>query len=429
MGQLSYKQNRVTLDLAEVIEKARDMEISRDLEGLENLLSPFWSDFGENPNFDEFEPKTVAEMYRICGYFLSAHGLAKSKKTYQERGKDLLTRAIDLFEKLDLNDEVGKAKSLLAATYYYQGQIEECEIVLAEAALYYENDQLNPVNLMLCLTQIATAVWKNDYQTALEILHKIQIPMELCENPFLLVRYHHQAGMVYSAIGRTSDAQKHYQNAIRCSREMANHRYEALNYNNLANAFVRSGKLDDALKTINTSIESFRRLRDTGSLASAYDTRAQIELKIGALDSAMKSIGKAIAHFEKGDFASGLTDAIWVKIHIMLRLNEKEEAFLLFSYLAGIAKEKIGEYAVKKYATEFSKIVHVKKGTDFFGEVQAFKRDLLMESLVEVDADIDKAAEKLKTKRNEIVHVLNKEFPDIYLDLGITPQAISAENN
>ncbi len=421
----TLNQTLTNVDFAQLIEKARVAELSRDVEALGALLEPVWPNFEKKPDFDEVEVETRGELYRICGYFLSILGFSQHKKNYQERGKDLLTEAIDLFVESNMPHHVGRTKALLAMAYYHQGRIEETEIVLDEASAFYQNDQLHPVNLLLSVTKIGALIWRMDFQSAYQILQEVQIPMELCEDPFLLARYHNQAGIIYSRIGMFSESQSHYEKAIQSSNEINNPRYVGNNLNNVALAHMRQGNLDAAKQSISEAIAVFEDIDEKGWLAVAFDTKGQIHLACNEYENGLSAIDRSIGLFGEGEFYSALTDAMWVKVHLLLRADRKEEAMIVFSELSDIANKEIGEYAVQKYAREFAKIVHVKKGTDFFAEVQAFKRELLMESLVDAGADMNKAAVKLKTNRKELIQVVNREFPDIYLELGISPGIMS----
>ena len=425
----SYDQVETTVDLAQLVENARDAEVARDTDRLKELLEPVWSDFSREPDVVEAEPELKAELLRICGYFMTVYGQSNNIENYAETAKDLLCKAIDAFEELELVHSVGKTKALLASVYFQQGLMEEMRIVLDEASVFYENDQLHPVSLLIAVTKVAGLIWENDYPAAVQILSDVKIPMELCEDRFLLVRYHMQAGIIYSRIGRYQLSLEHFEKAERYGEEINNPVYVGNILNSSSLAYLRMGKLGDALEEADQSIGILKRLNDSVSVAHALDTKAQIHLASEEFEKALTSINESIELFEKGVKYSGLADAMWVKLHVLLRTNRKKDAFMLFWKLTDMAARNIGEYAVRKYAEKFAELIHVKRGTDFFGEVQAFKRDLLVESLIENDADIDKAAKKLKASRHQIIRVLNKEFPDIYLELGISPHVMTTANN
>ena len=427
--KLSYERVGTSIDLEQLVEKARVAERSRDLEGLKALLEPIWDDFTKKPDFEDLEPGIRADLLWICGYFITHYGQAHNVENFAGVARDLLTSAIEAYEELDLPHEVGRAKTSLAAVYFHEGLMEEMRIILDDAASYYENDQLHPVNLMIAVTKVGGLVWENDYQNAVSILNDVKIPMELCEDRFLLVRYHGQAGIIYSRIGRFEEAISHFERAENYSNELNNLNYVANISNSCALGYLRMGALEAAEKKIEQSIGILNDVTDTSMLAHSLDTKAQIHLASEEFEKALNCIDESIELFEQGVKYSGLADALWVKLHILLRTNRKKDAFMLFWKLTEMVSGNIGEYAVKKYAEKFAELIHVKRGTDFFGEVQAFKRDLLMESLIENDADIDKAAKKLKASRHQIIRVLNREFPDIYLELGISPHVMTTANN
>jgi len=422
----SNMQNGIQIELAQLIANARDAECSRDIDVLESLLKEVWEDFDQEPDFSGIEPEVKAELLRICGYFLCVYGFSKQISGYQERGKDFLSKAVELFHELGKFKEVGRAKALLGSAYFQLGQMEETEIVLDEASLSYEDDHLNPVNLLICVTKLAAVLWRKDYQQALEILRDVQIPMELCEDPFLLVRYHTQAGMLFSQIGKFEEANAHYEKAIGYGNKLGNLRYVASTLNNLASSQQRLGNLELARRHSAKAIRIFEDIDEIGWLSMALDTRANIYLNEGELDSALSTIERSIKLFQQGEFYSGLTDALWVKVHILLVMNEKEKAFMTFAELTEIASKHIGRYAVRKYAKEFSKIVYVRKNQDFTEEVRSFKREMITESMLEANANTDQAAKLLKISRKKLTTTINKQFPEIYLELGITPTLMAA---
>lgn len=419
-------QTETRTDIAQLIENARVAEFSRDIEGLEVLLAPIWANLDEEPDFSENEPEMRAELSRIAGYFLSAYGFSKQLPDYQERGKNILTKSIDLYVELNLPEGIGRAKALLGTAYYHQGQIEETEIVLEEASLFYENDQLNPVNLLICVTKLGAVLWRNDYQKGLEILREVEIPMELCSDPFLLVRFHNQAGMLLARVRRFDEANGHYEKAIGYANQLENLRYVANVNNNLAFSYNRAGNYEKAELFAARAINIFEDIDDIAWLSSSLDTQANIFLNQGDLISALSTINRSIKLFRQGEFYSGLTDALWVKVHILLLMNEKEKAFMDFAELTEIASKHIGRYAVQKYAKEFAKIVYVRKNQNFTEEVREFKREMITESLLEANADMNQAAKLLKISRKKLTNTINKQFPEIYLELGITPSLMAA---
>ncbi|NNF00400.1 MAG: hypothetical protein HKN25_15370, partial [Pyrinomonadaceae bacterium] len=304
--------------------------------------------------------------------------------------------------------------------------ISESIVVLDEASSTYESDQLHPINLSISINKLGFLLWDNNCQDALEVMRNIEIPMELCEDQMLLARYHNQAGMLFVRIDKFDDARFHYGKAIEFARALENDRYVGNFLNNFAFGLVLQGNTDEANIRVDEAIEIFEDLNDTGWLAIALETKSQVQLKEHKVDLALDTIERSIELFEQGEYFGGLADALWVKTHILLRLGRKEDGFMQFARLTDLASREIGEYAVKKYAKAFSKIIYVKTGQGLAQEVSAFKNELLMESLTDVDADMTEAAKQLKISRKKLTSTISRQFPEIYLELGITRSLMAA---
>ena len=124
--------------VSRLIEDAKDAELSRNFEVWQNVFEEVWSNIEEEPDFSESEESQQAELYRLAGFFLSNFGKAKNLPFYQERGKDLLTKAITFFSRLNNKDRVAEANIMLALCYFYEGAIIECESILDQAEVEFD---------------------------------------------------------------------------------------------------------------------------------------------------------------------------------------------------------------------------------------------------------------------------------------------------
>ncbi|MEZ5345544.1 MAG: tetratricopeptide repeat protein [Pyrinomonadaceae bacterium] len=414
---------------AQVIEDARVAELRRDSAALQDLLSPFWPDFEKEPEIGESEPLLQGELLRLCGLFLSAFGHSRGIGNYQERSKDLLSKAIAVFESEECFHKANETKVSLATTYYYEGRLDECEAILEEAGSSYQRNQLHPVYLSVCINKIGVLHWKREYTQALEIIDSIEIPMSVCEDPYLKGQFHNQAGITFTRSGNRKLGQEHYKEAIKFAVEVGSDRHVGLYLNNLAFSCNSSGNYDEAEEYAERARRVFTELNERNWLAMTLDTLAQIHLHQNKLELATERIDESAEIFRKSESFGELTDALWVKVLILLRAENKEDAFMQFTELAEIAKREIGEYGVRKYAKEFSKIVYILSGTNYHHEVKEFKRKMLMDSILESNADLNNAAGKLHTTRRDLVNILNREFPEIYLELGISTGVMNSANS
>ena len=399
--------------LALLLEEAKNAELCRDIEESRRIFSSFWQDIEVDPDVSDFEAINQAKLLRLCGFFLSSLGRSQNKPNYQSRGKDLLTKATEVFEELDHLDDAAEARAMLAVCYWYEGEIEECETILQFTEEQFKNDQSHPVYLQIRLNRLITLHWKKDCQKAVEIIEQLKTPMELCEDWRLKTMYHNQAGIFYCLLDEYDKAAFNQNEAIRFARRIKSSRFVATNLNNLAFLYMQMNDFKAAHSHIEEAISLFEDLNDTGWIPHVLDTKSLILNKENKCEEALETIDAAISHFIKGDDYSGLVDSFWTKTQILLRLDRKSEALILFSELVSVATLRIGEYAVKKYADLFADLLYVNKNLPLADEVKNYKKQLVSQSLRRSGASVTEAASELGVSHQSLSDILHNQFPEL----------------
>ncbi|MDQ3041240.1 MAG: hypothetical protein M3R11_02545 [Acidobacteriota bacterium] len=405
--------------LAVLLEEAKNAELCRDLEESRRIFSSFWQDIEVDPDVSDFEAVVQAELLRLCGFFLSWLGRSQSKANYQLRGKDLLTRAIEIFEELGNSDKTTEARVMLALCYWHEGEIEECESILQFTEEQFKENQLHPVYLQICLNRLGIFHWKKDYQKALEIIEELKIPMELCQDWRLKTMYHNQAGIIYCLLGKYDKAAFNQNEAIRFARRNKSLRFVATNLNNLAFLYMQMSDFKTAHLHIEEAISLFKNLNDTGWIPHALDTKALILTKENKCERALDTIERAISYFNKGDDFSGLVDAFWTKIQILLRLDRKSEALILFTELSNLASQRIGEFAVKKYADLLADLLYAGRNLPLADEVKNYKKQMVSRSLRRNNACVTDTASELGISHQSLSDILHNQFPELREEFGL----------
>jgi len=405
--------------LAILLEGAKNAELCRDIEESRRIFSSFWPDIETDPDVSNFEVIVQAELLRLCGFFLSWLGHSKSKANYQLRGKDLLTKAIEIFEELDHLDKTAEARVMLALCYWYEGEIEECESILQFTEEQFKENHLHPVYLQIRLNRLMTLYWKKDCQKAVEIIEELKIPMELCQDWRLKTMYHNQAGVFYCLLGKYDKAVFNQNEALRFARRIKSSRFIATNLNNLALLYMQMSDFKSAHSHIEEAISLFENLNDTGWIPHALDTKALLLNKENKCEEALETIESAISYFTKGDDYSGLVDAFWTKIQILLQLYRKSDALILFSELATLASQRIGEIAVKKYADLFANLLYAGKNLSLADEVKNYKKQLVSQSLRRNNASVTDTASELGISHQSLSDILRNQFPELRDEFGL----------
>jgi tetratricopeptide (TPR) repeat protein len=237
--------------------------------------------------------------------------------------------------------------------------------------------------------------------------------MELCQDLRLKIMYHNQAGIFHCLLGKYDKAVFNQNEEIRFARQIKSTRFVATALNNFAFLDMRMGDFEAAHSHIEEAITLFENLNDTGWIPHTLDTKALLLNKENKCEEALETIERAISYFTKGDDYSGLVDAFWTKIQTVLQLDRKSEALILFSELATLASQRIGEFAVKKYADLFADLLYAGKNLPLADEVRSYKKQLVSQSLRRNNASVTDTASELGISHQSLSDILHNQFPEL----------------
>jgi tetratricopeptide (TPR) repeat protein len=412
-----------TPEAIKLIEEARNAELCRDINASRKILGAVLENLDDAPQIKGLETVLQANILRLCGFFLNNYGRSRNLKIYQERGKDFLTTAVEMFDRENLPDKSAEAKVMLALCYWHEGAISECEIILSETEAQFENNQLHPVYIQICVNRLMTHYWKNEFSKGLEIVNKLAVPIGYCKDARIKTMYHNQAGIIYQSLKQTDKAIYHLNEAIKAARQSGNLLFAAVNLNNLGNACKDVEQFEHAHQHVDESINIFTELQEYAWKAYPLDTKAQVYLAENKLASAVKKVDEALEIYRETKDYAGLADSLFTKIRILLRLNRVTEAILLSEELMGTCRQQIGEFAARKYASELAKLIYPLNNTSYQSEVKCFKTNLLRQHLTDADRQITKAAETLGISHQNLSNILNNQFSELYIELGIRRRA------
>jgi tetratricopeptide (TPR) repeat protein len=416
----NIKSTRIsTSEAIKLIEDARNAELCRDIATYRKVLNPVWENLEDEPALDGLNILLQAEIFRCCGFFLSYYGKSRNLKDYQERGKNFLTKAINLFDAENLPDKSAEAKVILALCYWYEGAIAENELILSEIEAEYADNHLHPVYLQVCVNRLMSHYWKDEFPQALKMIEEISISIELCKDIRLKTLFHTQAGITYRRVEQYEKAIYHTSEAIKQARQNGNVRYATSCLNNLGNVYKDIGKFAEAHQCVDQAYKTYVELEEFGYAANVLDTKAQIYFAENKLASALTKINEALTILRRGEDFACLIETLFTKCRILLKLDKVGESVALLAELVETAKMRIGEFAAKKYADEFAKLIYPLNNASYQNEVKAFKISLLRKHLTDADGQVTKAAETLGISHQNLSDILNNQFPELFIELGI----------
>lgn len=407
-------------ELLQIIEEAKNAELCHDLQATRRILAPVWEDLEHEPEFfDDIKPELKAEILRLGGFFLSNWGRAKNLPQYQERGKNLLTTAAEIFETENLSHKAVETRVMLALCYFYEGATEESEAILIQAEVEYAENQLHPVYLKICVNRLMCLYRSERFTEAFTLLEKMKVAMDFCKDERLLVKFHNQAGIIHRSLGKINEAFNHYKLAIQSSRRAKIPRYEAINLNNLAYLCNEIGDYIAAHLHTDRALKIFAKIEELGWTAHVHDTKATVYLLEGNLEEALNQINFALDIFRGGEDYSGLSDALFNRSRIQLKAGEIKSALFDLSEAIQIARQRTSEIAAERYADAFARLLYPIQNLDYAAEIRAFKKTLLTEAFRRNAFDHGKAAQDLGISHQNLSKILGQQFSELYDELGM----------
>src|SRR5205814_363618 len=112
-------------NLAKKLEKAGEYGAAYE------ALSEFWPERESDPNLNDLDEATSAIVLLRVGALSGWLGSTDQAPRSQETSKDLVTKSIEIFEKLGKTLEAAEAHGDLALCYWREGSFDEARIHLA----------------------------------------------------------------------------------------------------------------------------------------------------------------------------------------------------------------------------------------------------------------------------------------------------------
>lgn len=339
-----------------LLSKAYELERSRDIDGLDEILSSTFGDFPNELEMGSFSPSDKAEIYRLYGKLFISKSKAKALPEiigYQERGENLLNKALSLFEEIGDEEKAALVKCQLALSYYYSGRISEADAVLFQAEGLFRLKQTNPYYLEIKINHLIALIHLRRESECHKIIERHESSIRLSANHYLQIMFFNQCGMFFNNIEQHEKAEKYFYNAYRAAQKSGNLLSVGQVSNNIAYTCRKTGELYKAYDYARRAISVAKEMKDAGWLANYLDTKASIELDLGDPARALETIEISIDILsETGDNIS-LVESLWTKVEVLFALDKVEKAIPVFKKLAKKAASGIGESEAEFYAKRF----------------------------------------------------------------------------
>jgi tetratricopeptide (TPR) repeat protein len=325
-------------DILKTCAKTSELIYAGRYEEARGALGDLWRGVGVRPNLDHYSRKVAAEVLLQCGSLSGCLGSAQGKDA-QEKTRDLLTEALEIFQAYDYQEKVSETRYELGICYWRSGALDEARVMLTEALTGATAEQKGRILIGRVIVEISSG----RYEEARDMLNRERAFFEGASHA-LQGRWHGQMAIV---LRRLAQGRTEYEDRaiIECTAaiyhyEQARHeRYCGSNLNNLAMLLYRMERYQEAHEHLDKAHRIFARLKDPGNIAQVKETRARVLLAQERYVEAGKVIAEVVDALERAGEQALLADALIIKATVQARLGHAEESQKTFRHTIRIGEE------------------------------------------------------------------------------------------
>ncbi len=305
------------------------------------------------PPIEGFEESAAAELLLRFGSLIGFQGYRRDVPGAQERSKDLLTSAREIFGRLENPEKIAECENYIALAYWRKGEHAEAETWVESALSHPLRENGDPRLYSLLIRSLILLAEKRDHEN-IELCLDVEDRFRRFADPFLNGSFCANLGVSYRNLRKGADAMKYFTRA-RSFHERSGHKtYLAIVENNLALLHNAEGRFASAHESADSAIRLYRQVKDKVREASSLDSKAQILLTEGRLNDALDTAERSIKALRKNECSAYLAESIFTKSRILLAKSDMSAAILALTEAVNITRVHNSESAARELAAEFA---------------------------------------------------------------------------
>lgn len=344
--KIPLKQTDVLIE--ELVKLERRGQYEEALAELEDI----WSDKTMAPNVEGFEPRVAGELLLRCGSLFGFLGHIRQIPKAQEKSKNLLTEARQIF--LDIYDpeKIAECENYIALAYWRNGEVEEAQ-TWVEEALSHNLPKDSFTRLYLLVNKSLIIISRKKFEEGLEFCRSYQDDIYQIGDDFLKGCFSTNFAIILKNLSFFPEAIKKYELAKKYHERSGHKSYLGTVQNNLACFYKSEEKFEEAHRAIDKAIKIFSKIKDRTREGFSLDTKAQIYLAEGKLEKALETIDTAIEIQLNSENSAYRVETYLTKAKILVALDDISAGTLALLDGVQIAKANISEEAAENLAQEF----------------------------------------------------------------------------
>jgi tetratricopeptide (TPR) repeat protein len=349
MAIVQDKIKSARTDVFSICKKAQELIDAGEYKSAADELSDLWKGVGKRPDITRLPTLGKAEILLLAGSLTSLLGSAGQVENSQEKAKDLLCEAAEIFETEEILDKWAEARSELAVCYWREGAFDEARIILQDA-LEKVSAENYPLRGQMIVRQVNVEISTHQYKFARLLLEKAAAIIEPHGTDLLRGKLYFHRALVQRKLAEEenkpeylNEAVGNYKKASDFYEKAGHHLYRAIVENNLGFLLCSLGKYKESQTRLDRALDFYMRADDKIHAASTLENKALASLGAGDLAGAERYARLSVELIHEGDEKSKLAESLTTLGKVLARRNNFDEAKKYFQEAARCAAT-VGDY-------------------------------------------------------------------------------------
>ena len=324
--------------------ESKRLEKIGDYEAAYEVVAEYWPDRSSMPVLPELPQQLKGDLLLRIGALSCWLGSANQTTGGQELGKDIIGKALSIYEALNEPAKVAEARGDLGLCYWREGAFDEARIQFATALGSVPESEADLRAVLL----IRSGIVEGDahrLNSALVFYNQASPLVEKSHDEALKGGFHFSYGLLFKRMAAPENREEYidralveYTAASFHFEQAGNVRAQARVENNLGNLFSMIGRYQDAHRHLDRARSLFLELDDPAAVAVVDETRGRTLLGEGRLVEAERMIKMAVKGLEKGDEQAVLADGLTTYGIVQARLGYHSRAKVLLERAIYVAE-------------------------------------------------------------------------------------------
>ena len=317
-------------------DNARQLEDAGEYTDAARALEGWWEGIGVRPEVDDLPAGEKAAVLSRVGALSGWLGSMQQVPASQERAKDLISEAANLFEAIDDRQNWAETRSDLAVCYWREGAFDEARVILDDV-LESEPDLPAELHGKILLRSVNVEISTKRYEKGLYTINRAASLIEDTGSDLLRGKFYFHRALILRSVAENENNHRYFISAIadygfaRIYYEKAKHnRYAAMAENNLGNVYRLLEDFPKAHLHLDSALQAYVKLKDKGRAALVYDNKARTFIAEGNLSDAELAAITSVNMLREGGENATLAESLTTLGVVMSRGGNLTEAINSF---------------------------------------------------------------------------------------------------